>query len=178
MDAIVRTERWAAIREDAEETRPTGYDPAMPWDYVIYYSAYGVPGANTEWWKEHFEVPCLSTNTDAAAEKIMEIVDGHPQARATGAAPSQLMIGNGNDRPDKPDKRKTKEVETCANWNNGKGACAGDGPCPHSRQHVCKICGSHKHRAKDHRKGTYTTGSSKSARRRENQQKAAAKAQG
>ena len=126
----------------------------MLWDYVIYMSSYGVAGPNAEWWKQHFEVPVLSTPSDTAAVKIIENVEGHP----AGSGQTPLAIADAVD-PKRGTKRPASENVTCDNWNANKGACKGGvKTCPAGRVHACKICGSTKHRAKDHRKETFGRG--------------------
>lgn len=44
---------------------------------------------------------------------------------------------------------KGKENEVCENYYLGRGACAGEGECPHGRAHRCSNCGRPGHRAKD-----------------------------
>ena len=135
----------------------------MPWDWVIYQSAYGVQGLNSEWWKEHFEVPCLSTTTDRAAETIIEEIDG--QVHGSMAASSSTLSSHtrkggkgtgGQDAGGQPPPRPDRVKNVCNNWNNNSGSCAGNvATCPQGREHVCRICFSPKHRGKDHRSSTY-----------------------
>ena len=63
MDAIVRTERWTALREEVEEDRPTIYDPIYAVGLRDLPFCVRSPGPNAEWWKQHFEVP-MSVDRD------------------------------------------------------------------------------------------------------------------
>ena len=38
--------------------------------------------------------------------------------------------------------------EVCLDFNLGRGACGGRGPCGRNRQHICAVCGKN-HRGKD-----------------------------
>ena len=56
--------------------------------------------------------------------------------------------GSGSSRQPPPKKQRTDHgreqqqrsvsKEICNSWNNG--SCVAEGPCPHGRRHVCRVC--------------------------------------
>ena len=152
-DLIVRSERWGAIREMCERSKPADYDPAHPWDYIIGASAYG-PTASplAAWWQAHHVLPNTVAQTAAAALDLIQKVEGHvSNVNALTDAPS-----GSRKRSRSPPPRQSVSVgaggskkETCDNWNWKQGACAARGKaCPHGRRHICEVCGG-SHRAAD-----------------------------
>ena len=149
-DVVVRSERWGSLRETFERYPPRGFVSEMPWDAVIAASAYGVDGGMlSTWWQDHFVLPnTIASSSSAATHRIASVEDG--------VAPG----GGDRKRSRTPKAKKTKKEkrsekvgernkgEVCGNWNQRKGACAGNAPCPHKRKHVCDVCGGN-HRSAD-----------------------------
>ena len=58
VDALCRTEQWDALFDVYSEVRPHHFDRKLPWDTIIYDSAFGVPqGPLTQWRKERVDHP-------------------------------------------------------------------------------------------------------------------------
>ena len=92
-DIIMRSERWSALRDEAERVRPAGYDPAVPWDWVIGAAAYGVAESpSAAWWNTHFLFPNFSSNSPAEVAKKLHALEGNlgndtgTQLQLTGGA--------------------------------------------------------------------------------------------
>jgi len=142
-DLVVRSERWSRIREDAEVGRPAGFNPNMPWDFVISASAFGRDGPGMSWWQTNFVLP-------ATLGVALPTLDGMPGASASSSG--------GGRAPRAPPAKQPSTGIVCSNWNRRQGECQGRGPCPAGRDHVCSECGGN-HRACDNHKGWGQPGS-------------------
>jgi len=158
-EVVVRSERWSRLREQIEGmiamgAAPAGYDSNMPWDAVIGASAFAGPlGLNAGWWQSNFVLPCSLAASSGAATAMIRDVEGstsHGQSGSGGESsntnPKQTKAKG---QPSKDDQRSTPQgPDVCMNYNYKKGACAGDGKCPHGRKHVCNVCGGN-HRSEE-----------------------------
>ena len=150
-DVVVRTERWSRLRETFERTRDVSFDPGRPWDAVIAASAYGsdgpLAGSMASWWSTHFVLPATMVTSSSGMEAVIGKVESQPAVPSSGASSARAPPAK-RARTRKPNPAQTDSTP-CNNWNFKKGACAGGGPCPHGRRHVCGICKG-PHRELDH----------------------------
>jgi len=152
-DLVVRSERWGRMREELEAIAPV--DSPAPWDRVIALSSFGTPGASESWWNLNLLLPL----TVGAPLDHAGLPGRPPSSSSTGPRPPPAAAS-------RPPKRKAqnqnhsgsggggqrtdKAKEICRMYNLKIGGCAGEGPCPNSRVHVCQVCpGGVRHRAVD-----------------------------
>ena len=150
LDVIVRTEQWKSLREEFELDPPQGYDPSMPWDYVIAASSYGVRGSPlSDWWQQHFVIPFTRSGSSSVTLKASDSLDGGA-AVPTGVGAAAVPDRKGRKQSRSRSRQKTspeaqveKSSEECRLYNMREGKCAGitRNGCPHGRRHVCSQCG-------------------------------------
>ena len=156
-DLVVRSERWLRIREDIERAPPAGFDPAAPWDYVIAASSYGRGGSTAMWWHTHVELPLTLGASSPFAGLPSTSASSSSGSRPTPTPPATAGSRRGA-KGGQPDRAK----ESCHSWNAGVGVCAGDGPCPAGRRHVCRLCGDSHRASHYHKKEKANKGKGKS----------------
>jgi len=140
-DLVVRSERWARIREEFERSAPPLFDSAAPWDAVIGASAYGRDGPNSNWWQTSFILP-TTLNVTVPSTVGIPFAGAGTKRRADNSAAARMtehLAGDGS----------WSHLDACKNWNLRSGRCKGNEPCPHSRLHMCHLCGGN-HRAIDY----------------------------
>jgi hypothetical protein len=140
-DLVVRSERWSRMLEEIVRSPPLDFDAAAPWDWIIAASAYGRSGPLASWWANEVVLPLSLGSSSPFA--------GLPGGGSTSASSSQRSTrqpaqkrahpggtrsaGGGSGGPD-------VSRQVCHDFNASRGACAGDGPCPNGRRHVCLTC--------------------------------------
>ena len=140
-DIVVRTERWTRIREDAEITRPINFNPLLPWDFVIYSSAYGADGPNSAWWTANLILPLTLGQSPPSMQGVPS------KTSSSSLAVSSKVAGTKRKAEPRDDSGHGSEV--CTTWNARAGKCRGNRPCYFGRLHVCSVCGG-AHRACDY----------------------------
>ena len=109
-DEIMRSERWERLHDMYALSKPAGWDPKMPWDFVIRVSAYGQgdmedgPQPCAFWWRKFVEHPAGLQGK--ASEAFVAQIEG-ARARA------KILAGHHKHRP-RPlwRKRGVDEEET------------------------------------------------------------------
>jgi len=106
-DVVVRSERWAAIRERFERDRPRGFDESMPWDAVIAASAYGVERcALAVWWQDYFILPNSLASSAGAASSRIAVVEDAPRPKRSR---SRSRGNRGSKRASKKQSKDTNK---------------------------------------------------------------------
>ena len=89
-DLIVRSERWAALKERSDRYPPTDFDARRPWDYVIAVSVYGSHDLRVQaWWQRMFVLPATLTSSSGAASSLVALLDGGQRARGCRRLPGE-----------------------------------------------------------------------------------------
>ena len=156
-DMICRSEQWARLQERFSRDPPAGYSPKSQWGMIIGASAHGSSDAlQASWWSRALLLPAQTTGSMGQAISVGSVIEGG--LPLPGVAAAAGSAGRREDRPKERSRsrrrsraerrRPEKKTEApsannrgvCLDWNFRKGRCAGDGPCPAGRDHVCIIC--------------------------------------
>ena len=84
VDSLCHTEQWNRLFDEYEEMKSPPWDPARPWDTIIYNSSYGISGALAHWWNTRVEHP--AGLQPAAARAFLAKTEGLPAAAAASSA--------------------------------------------------------------------------------------------
>ena len=158
-----------AIRKDP--TADTGFQPERPWN-----RCFDLAVLDKEYWDDHVKTPCFQVATKI--KDIGDFIDGDVLIGSNSASSLhgidlsaldvetrrkiQQRQRETKQRPEPKLKAKPppprgknaqqKKPEACRAYNAGKCKSRADGKCPTDpefRLHVCSICTSPKHSAKD-----------------------------
>ena len=76
-DLVVRTERWAMLKEACDRAAPPGFDPVRPWNYVIPAAAYGSDDLRVQaWWSRMLVLPATLSHTQGQTANLINILEG------------------------------------------------------------------------------------------------------
>ena len=153
-DLIVRSERWASIKERCDRSPPPGYDLARPWAHVIPASAWGSQDARVQaWWQRMVILPSATTPSLAQTATLVNALEGG--ALPAGAVAFPMPSDRNRRRSRSPPRQRFAEApgsgEVCRDFTLSTGRCAGKGACPSQRNHACPVCGEG-HRGIHHHK--------------------------
>jgi len=152
-DESMRAEQWDIIFEQAAGNSPVSMDPALPWDFVLGQSTYGVAGAlRAHWWELRVVLPLVRGSPAAvAADVSLQLEGSAPVSGASGAGKKRVRGGAGRNQPPPraqlPRPASSSAVhglQFCHAWNRGAGNCPD--PCPNGRLHACEHCGRDGHK--------------------------------
>ena len=154
-DLVVRTERWARMKERCDRLPPAGYDPARPWNFVIPAASYGSADLKVQaWWSRMLVLPATLTQTASQAAQLVNALEGNAVPAAAAAFPVLTDRPRRRSRtPPRSDRDRDRagggSGEICMDYNLKRGKCVGKGPCVNHRRHDCPVCGD-RHRGLDH----------------------------
>ena len=140
-DIVARSEKWEHLRELCFSAPLRASTSRSPGTSSLGRPPFGSEGPLAQWWQLMYVVPCTKETRAADAESIIDRLEGREDS--TRCAQQDARPG----APPRPDAPKKKEV--CNLYNEKRGRCAKDGPCPFGRLHKCNVCGK-PHRSADH----------------------------
>jgi hypothetical protein len=133
----MRWEHWDRMREELVELislghPPIGFNPKMPWDYIIGASTYGPPSNPTAyWWTLQLTGGLASSSS---TQSVVAALEGRTSAHHTVIASLTRRPG-GRQQPGRSDKAPPAKVGACRKFNEGNCRVK---DC--KWQHVCDFC--------------------------------------